>query len=444
MGNTNKKASTNDNTNANSQKKEEVIKEITLDKQIDNIAANYILTSSFSDLTQLAKLDYCNKIIVLTSKALINNLNKKTIKYLESRIEKGHSKAVEQSVVFISPNLSNKYKINEKTKQKICINISKFYIKIAHLFSAIALTTISKSDLVNNLNTVILNSKSDTSSTAMQNNNAPIEGPKNDSMYGGSEDDYNYSTLCQRRINALKIKSDFSPNKANNKSVTIEPNFCNINVKNDYTDSNNPIMNLYDEQGIAQLEQLYMDVYNDKTNSFDDMSTDMRVQYEKDLADLHKIFTGRSIPVDENGEKIVKKFKDINLKNFHDSLTCKDDNLKKEYRGSLKQTLYSQYVNHVKTMKINAKANQDKLLNILNSIFQSYRIDNNSDEFIIINPELTIENVDKLIETTRKTIINLYISCENDFEKGIKIFNQIIDLQKLKVEDKRLNNINIK
>ena len=44
-----------------------------------------------------------------------------------------------------------------------------------------------------------------------------------------------------------------------------------------------------------------------------------------------------------------------------------------------------------------------------------------------INPELTEKKLDKIVEKTRKIVVNYYITCEQDFEKGVKIYESIVE-----------------
>jgi hypothetical protein len=45
---------------------------------------------------------------------------------------------------------------------------------------------------------------------------------------------------------------------------------------------------------------------------------------------------------------------------------------------------------------------------------------------LTINPNLTNEKLQKLIEKTRKIIIKLYITCERDFQTAVKLFEGIV------------------
>ena len=61
----------------------------TLLKEIDSIAYNLITEQNFQDMKKLESKQYCDKLIILTSKILKKYLNDREIAYLIQRKEKG-------------------------------------------------------------------------------------------------------------------------------------------------------------------------------------------------------------------------------------------------------------------------------------------------------------------------------------------------------------------
>jgi len=59
-----------------------------------------------------------------------------------------------------------------------------------------------------------------------------------------------------------------------------------------------------------------------------------------------------------------------------------------------------------------------------------------------INPDLDQELLDSLINSARKLIVNLYITCENDFMEGIHIFEAIVAVQLGKTTNSQINVLN--
>ena len=57
----------------------------TLSEVIDKIAFKYISKQNFQDLKNLSKLEYCDKLIILTSKILNKYLDATDIKFLSQK-----------------------------------------------------------------------------------------------------------------------------------------------------------------------------------------------------------------------------------------------------------------------------------------------------------------------------------------------------------------------
>lgn len=115
-------------------------KKITLPGIIDSIATKYILTQDFEDLLKLDDVNYCNKLVILTSKIIGDRLNNIEIQYLDQRIKDGIeiNTMNKDNIMYLKKDTLNKLDIQNSVKKKrVCIGIAKFYIKIAHLFSAI-------------------------------------------------------------------------------------------------------------------------------------------------------------------------------------------------------------------------------------------------------------------------------------------------------------------
>ena len=77
-------------------------------------------------------------------------------------------------------------------------------------------------------------------------------------------------------------------------------------------------------------------------------------------------------------------------------------------------------------------------------IEQSAGAGNTPDEIedVTINPDLDEKLLDSLINSARKIIVNLYITCENDFIEGIHIFEAIVAAQLGKTTNSQINILN--
>jgi hypothetical protein len=90
--------------------------------------------------------------------------------------------------------------------------------------------------------------------------------------------------------------------------------------------------------------------------------------------------------------------------------------------GSLKERLFSEYVQHIKEMIQRAESNRSNLLEILSEMFvYTYDGAGNIDG-VIINPSLTYNKLQSLVVRTRRIVIKLYTDCEEDYKTGLDIF----------------------
>ena len=214
--------------------------------------------------------------------------------------------------------------------------------------------------------------------------------------------------------------------------ININPTVCN------------PESNLQDEIGIPELERLYYDLFNFKFGTFNNMSQAAQTDYNNDLLDFYNVFTGSSLTnVSElkNLNPPIIKFSDIQIdyKNILKNTCDKYDN-KKNISGRSRD--FREYAVRLQTMIKNTKANQDKLLDILNQLF--YVKKNNYPIEITINKNLNNQSLDKLVVETRLLIKNMYIQCDKDYRNVLKIFQIIVDkleLTTLTRQEDQMNNL---
>ena len=284
-------------------------KDMKIENVLDYIATKYITQADFNELQNLHKAEYCDKLVILTSKVIKQFLSDIEIDYLDQRTEQGIevNKMNKENVLFLSKNDFNRLDINNSIKKKrMCIGIAKFYVKIAHLFAAISMTINPRyvyTDMLGNKQNVSIFDKAKIPEQFKQN----VQ--------------YKSSGLCSSRVEILK------PIQNTENGISIKGKNCdmNIKIKSKIDDVNVPIgipqnKNLSDEPGISELELLYFDKYNFNDGLYNGMSDESKEDYQRDLELFYTIFTGeKSIPakMDENGN-ILKDSKGYptRLQNF--------------------------------------------------------------------------------------------------------------------------------
>ena len=114
-----------------------------IENVLDYIATKYITQADFTELQNLHKAEYCDKLVVLTSKVIKQFLSDIEIDYLDQRTKDGLeiNKMNKENVLYLSKRDFDRLDVkNSIRKKRMCIGIAKFYVKIAHLFAAITMT----------------------------------------------------------------------------------------------------------------------------------------------------------------------------------------------------------------------------------------------------------------------------------------------------------------
>jgi hypothetical protein len=436
-----------------------------LDK-LNEVATNYILGQNFQDMIRLTNSKYCDDLVIITSKILKKSFFSTQIQVIYKKTLEGDKYANVGEATDVSENVSK-----EQTK-RMCIEIAKYYVKVAHLFAAIITT----------LNPVFSWRSSASSSRAILSPHIPTSNDEleNDMKDLGIEpqlgDGIEKTTLenkhyisdmaknvkvenlnfCNSRISDLidmdevtdLFNSEHDIQDPNHVSeIRIKTKLCSSSLNNiGNTDtSTRQVKTVYDLPGFAELTRLYNDKYNTSKGRFDRMSAKSKEEKKRNVDLLYTLFTGDISP-----PKDIKNFRDIPLHSFSDSIDCEGVNsmLNKTYIGTTKDKLFVDYVEQVKKMIYDSNMIRNSLLEIIDKVFISnvdvgvdmatddvsreHRDDNASESKrmkYMIDPDLTYEELNELIAETRKIILKLYVNCEKNFIYTLKILQAIIEAQ---------------
>ncbi len=410
--------------------------------KLNEIATDYILGQNFQDMVRLTNSKYCDDLVIITSKILKKSFFSNQIQVIYNKISEG---SVQHSS-YVYENTSN---TKEQTR-KLCIEIAKYYVKIAHLFAAIITT----------LNPVFSWRSSASSSRAILSPHIPKS--KDDKMEATDlVDNIEKTTLenkhyisemakdvkvenlnfCNSRIADLidideltdLVNDDSIVNGSNIVSeIKIKTKLCSANLNNIGNSSSDEFGSIrrtktvYDLPGFAELSRLYNDKYNASKGRFDKMSAKSRDEKKRNVDLLYTLFTGNPNP-----PKDIKNFRDIPIHSFSDTIDCSspDSILNKTYIGTTKDKLFVDYVEQIKKMIYDSNMIRNSLLEIIDKIFITNIEDQYEKMKYIIDPNLTYEELNNLIAETRKIILKLYVSCEKNFIYTLKILQAIIEAQ---------------
>lgn len=373
----------------------------SLENVLDYIASNYILTTDFKSLTKLYDEEYCNNLVVLTRDIIDRNFTDMELTYLSQRI-RGKDVVNEErtdNVVFFSKDKLEKLDSDTSSrlrKKRICQGIAKFYVKIAHVFAAIVMT-------INPVYTY----KNESGTTVKTPLTEKDTIPKN-----AKDRRISREGMCYNRLNQLRHGQDFV-NIPSDGNITLTPKLCGERGT------------LVDEPGMPELQSLYYDKYNYETGSFNGMRDATKKEYQRDLGNFYKAFTGR----EDLPDTPLDKFGDIKLRDYSQTAKCDGPNamFRRKASGNLKDELFQKYAYTMQDMMRKSHHVQTELLGIINQLFTYDTEKKSGKKLVRINPALTEKRLNEVVEKTRKIIVNYYVTCEKDFERGVKIYESIVE-----------------
>ncbi len=369
-------------------------------EKLDFTAAHYILTMDFDTLHKLYKQEYCNELAGTISDILERYFTESELVTIHKKL---HRRKLQDSV-------STKKTKTKKTKEEkeVCLEIATFYVKIAHVY-AVILTTI-------NPEYVYTDNKGDTVKRRLHDK---------DKIPKYAKVNYIRSGICDSRIQSLKGESIIPDNleDSNGEDITIQPDICKTDLYSSYDGGV-----LTGVPGIPELIHLYHDSgYDLKTGEFNDMKPETRARYTDDLKRFYTVFTQQSTMPDS-----IKNFEDIKLRDYGKD-TCKQEPIK----GTPDNELLLKYALNLKEMVQYTNTQQDKILTMLDRLFVFVKMDNGN-ENIRVSAKLNIDILQSIIEECRVLIVEMYIHCEEDYKKGIQLYEAIVESSIIKTTQSQI------
>jgi hypothetical protein len=257
--------------------------------------------------------------------------------------------------------------------------------------------------------------------------------------------------FCNSRISDLMDMDEISSlidgtnsiSDTNGESVIkIKPRLCSSSLNNNnegYTRQKS----VYDLPGFAELSRLYFDRYNSSKKRFDRMSKESENEKKRNVALLYTLFTG-----DKNPPKDIKSFRDIPLHSFAETIECDNPNsaLNMTYVGTTKDKLFVDYVEQIKRMIYESNMIRNSILEIIDRIFVPIKGDQEHGNTetkpkFTINNKLTAKDLNDNVEDARKIILRLYVTCEKNFIRALKILQAIIEAQILETNKRQIKDL---
>ena len=393
--------------------------------RLSYIATHYILTMDFKSLRRMYRQDYCNKLVFITAEIFNKYFTNLEVQDIASSIQTESGLLPENHVLFAHKSDIKDIMNSDSGKMSLCIQIATYYIKIAHLFAAVVMTINPKFEY------------------KYGKKEGVVGLDEKGSIPEGAEVKVRNSSLCDNRIEALQTNIDALQSSLEKGPVK---KHCFVEARKK-KDKNNKPPTLRDEPGILELEQLYYDDgFDYKTGKFTAMSDSAKARYYSDLTQFYTVFTGEPIM-----PPAIAKFSDIQLQPRSKPCTTTVGGALPNEEAQIPpapaagpsqlEFLFTAYADNLRKMVDITKESQQKLLDIINTIFVSVTHVGSNKKFIRISPTLTDKKLQEIIDETRSTIVELYLNCERDSTKGIQLYEAIVESLLLVTSQEQLKNL---
>lgn len=419
-------------------------------QHLDAIATQYIQSQNFKDMVELQDAKKNGQILLLTKEIIEKELEHHKIDFsnsVETNMVK-EIKHVTQDLHVVTKDQLHNLQLDKDQRVKMAQALAMKYIKIASIFSAIY---------------VVVNPEYENQLCSESESGPKVCKPMSESMKKKKEHikqlqqinpGVKINSFCAKRLNMLLSGESIDPSQ--NGDFTVKPGFCKYGLGLG-KDNAKTVLSLDDEPGIIEIDNLYNDVYDFTTRSFNKKSKKMQKQYQEDLAAFYTAMKGISLedknkqiraknkklgPEQQIPEIKLNSFRDIKLEPYTETNSdrCFDTSVdispdsdiidinaikqsdmgayKSTYKGKTKP--FSDYASHIRQMQESAEKRYTVLFNVINTIFV------NKNGETTINTMLSNEDIDEYMKTTRDNIRDIYIHCEEDFKKGVKLFENIL------------------
>lgn len=405
-------------TTLNNENNEEFLKEI------DTLVANFITQEEFQYYKNLSDIEECNKMFVVSQELFKKYLDNKQTTTLHKRIKAGNISFTQDLKV-----------VDDKLKIKNFIeNIATFYTTIANIITTISLSmglnikeiyfkslkkeTLSKEDqeLLSDAKTIkkyydhLEKSKLREDSRIRSLNsvfNVPVTTPMYSYLPMQSPHMVDHSVITPFQKGGSKINFELSPSTHSIKILSSKMEDVNFCEKS---------QDIIRYQAIGELLKLFNNKNMDsKTLEFKDVDGENDTLKQHALTKLKEAF-----------DKTTKNELLNTYCKMEEKLTPKDMEQIKSNEDLLK--LFEEYGTKLGEIALLEKEAQEKLLKIIKLIVIFPTLGNSN---YMINPELTHDILDKLVEKTRNILIKYFIEIEVIYAICVDIY--LLLLQKLKL-----------
>ena len=346
---------------------------------LDFLMSHYLFSMNTSSLQKMMSIEYCNEWVNNISELLEKKTSKEDLSILKRRVM-GNDKNIKIS------------------------DISKFYVKIAHIYAVIffSLNPVFKYETKKKGEEIKIGTKLNIPE------NIPIQISKFNSCEG--------KTIKKLKPEQLK-DSNYVLSGGNNTKKSLIP----------------------------ELMSLYFDEYNIENGSFLSMTPSSKKMYEDDLRLFYNILSSNSNDLNDLVPRQIQSFQDIS----RDDITLDEKKESKFQSGggvekirlnktfnTLSGNLYIEYAIALKKLVQETNNTQASVLKIFSRLF----VGMNEDDFTI-NPKLNSDSLSEIVKETRTLVMKLYLNCEINYTKSVQLYESIVEQKILDTTKKQIRNL---
>jgi len=426
----------------------------TIEDKIKIIATQYILTQDYESMRNMAtNTSYCNQIQQLANTLIKQNMTPEEIARFAEQVRQQ------------LPQQQQQQRFTGEAQKQDCLALANYFTLLAHLFSAI-MTTVNPMFYYTNEQGKMQKSTLYNKQNLPNNAKYVVEG-----------------SFCTRRIDGL-TNDNFTKSTATDPTVNSTDNIILTPqlLCNQLEEEQKDPRNFNTEIGLADLDKLYFsdqdnnnnnNGYNNNNYYNNNRNTNNSTPEQRaDVLKLYTAITGETVLPNN-----IQKFADLDFsrssnldvwrkdicvnkvdKSTMFSVDNDDDAMKSQDTDT--QNLFVSYGKHIKDMLMFNSNQKEILLKIIDQLFDITKsssilpptntgnnLNNNNNtavppkketfkETVTIKTNVTLTKLKELIALARKTILNLYITCERSFLAGLGIYESIIEQ---KILNKQLN-----
>jgi len=338
------------------------------------IAASLITKSRFKD--KLLSRAHCDELIIMTEAIFHKYFTMDQIHYINREIS---DKPIDKNVYVLDTNSIRKLdERNPDVKKAMCKLVASFYIKIAHMFSAVFCTLNPELD---NLKSTIKQDKK---------------------KYKLSRENPNF---CTRRISNMK-KANTHIDAPASQTICQPLEHGNNTIKHKY---------------LEEFVQLYP-----KPTTLDEPNIEKQGanQFKKRMTDCKN--EGKPLTYNEAEKASTESnFESIRFKDYCSKIKCERlDKLNVCFKKEQK-TLDKEYINHLILTEKRYLKNRSILLGYIDKLFTREKTE------YVIRSSLNHKIIDEIMISLRKAIAKCYFDCEEDYQKGLLLYEAKLELSKL-------------